>query len=84
MAATLKIKEAIEHYNFNRPKGSPILTAASLAQKVFEEKKSKPECKIVLFYQIINNRRKLIDLRWLEVVSQETGYPVNELIEFTK
>ena len=83
MKAKLKIKEAIEFYNKNRNEGQEELTAASLALKVFHDKNSKDICKIKLFSGIMNNRRRFVDLKWLVTISEATGYPAKELIDFT-
>lgn len=82
MKAKLKIKDAIEFYNHNKAEGVPEFTAASLALKVFHDKNSKDICKIKLFSGIMNNRRRFVDLNWLITISETTGYPVKELIEY--
>ena len=73
--AKLNIKEAIEYFNQNREKGTPLMTVASLSLIVFADKKSNDECKRVLFCQICNNRRRFVDLTWLETIKRVTGYP---------
>ena len=82
--AKLRIKEAIDHYNNNRPEGDPAMTPKQLALKVFADKNAKEECKWVLFRQIISHRRRFVDLCWLETISKETGYPADQLINFNE
>jgi hypothetical protein len=83
MEATLNIKEAIRYFNTNRPEGVTELTSAALALMVFADKKSSDESKVVLFYQITNNRRRFVDLNWLVKISEITGYPPEKLICYT-
>ena len=83
MKAQLNIKEAIRHYNEQKELCAPELTTAALALLVFAEKKSSDESKIVLFYQIANNKRRFVDLNWLITIAEKTGYPANKLISFT-
>lgn len=82
MEARLRIKEAVEFYNSVRLPEFPAMTLASLAQVVFRDKKSKTICKEKLFNQIANNHRKFVDLNWLITISESTGFPVQDLIEF--
>ncbi len=78
----LQIKEAIRFYNENRKEGEPEMTTAALAQKVLRDTKSSEKSRIVLFYQIVNGRRKFIDLNWLRIIADETGYPGEKLIKY--
>lgn len=82
MKAELNIKEAIRYFNDNRKPGTPELTSAGLGLKVLANNKSSDESKIVLFYQIINNRRRFVDLEWLVKIAQITGYPADKLIKY--
>lgn len=84
MKARLNIKEAIKYYNDHKAEGSPELSSAALALKVFADKQSSDESKVVLFYQIINNRRRFVDLNWLTKISEITGYAPELLISYTK
>jgi hypothetical protein len=83
MLLKLKIKEAIEFHNQNRKEGTPAMTSADLALIVFKDKKSTNESKSVLFYQITNGHRRFVDLAWLDIISEVTGYPVDKLIGTT-
>ncbi|MCJ7447952.1 MAG: hypothetical protein MUO72_09675 [Bacteroidales bacterium] len=80
--AELQIKEAIRYYNLHRAEGVPEMTAADLALEVFKDKKSKDICKVKLFYGIINNHRRFVDLNWLIIISEKTGYPKRLLIRY--
>jgi len=82
--AKLNIKEAIEFYNEHRAKGTPLMTVASLSLIVFADKKSKDECKRVLFCQIVNGRRRFVDMQWLETIAKVTGYPPERLISYER
>jgi len=82
MKAKLKIKEAIKYYNENKAEGVANLTSSALALKVFAGQKAGNDSKIVRFYRLTNNHRKFIDTNLLIKISEITGYPVENLIEY--
>lgn len=84
MKARLDIRAAIEFYNKNKRGEDKELSASSLARLLFADTKSGDNSKIVLFYQIINNKRRFVDLNWLAKIAEITGYPPEKLIIYTQ